>query len=388
MSTNRRCVALFIDSLDPGGAETLVIAIARKLRDARIRAEIWHFGNDWLQAAAEKHELPIFLLDDKYFRRFYQLPLFALYLARIIRQRNIQLVHSHLYGAVIGATLPCLISKTRHVGTLHDLYSLSDRPGRLLVLRIAHIFGTEIATVAEIIERTILRRSIFGWRHLRTVHNGITITPKSDIKHKRPSNDDAPTVKFVCVARLVALKRIDQLILAAARIKKHLKYQIDIAGDGPERSTLEALAESMSVAEQVSFLGFRQDVSKILRESDCFVLPSSSEGLSYSVMEAMAAGIPAIVTDVGGNSELVVDGETGMLVTANDPIDLCEAMERAITSDKWRIQAGELARDRVQSEFSVQKMVSNYVSLYRLPDKGERNIPRGDKSTQVDSNQS
>ncbi len=368
-SADRRGVALFIDSSDPGGAETLVITIASKLRDARIPVEIWHFGNDWLQAAAEKHELSIFLLDDNYYRRFYQLPLFALYLARIIRQRNIQLVHSHLYGAVIGASLASLISKTRHVGTLHDLYSLSDRPGRVLALRIAHILGTEIATVAEVIESTIRQRSIFGWRRLRTIHNGITIKPNSDIKRKRPGNNDAPTVRFVCVARLVALKRIDLLILAAARINKNFKYQIVIAGDGPERGTLEQLAASMGVAVQVSFLGFRQDVSKILRESDCFVLASSSEGLSYSVMEAMAAGIPAIVTDVGGNSELVVHGETGMLVKADDPIDLCKAMEQAIMSDEWRAQAGASARDRARSEFSIQKMVRNYVSLYNLPEK-------------------
>jgi len=368
-SADSRGVALFIDSSDPGGAEALVITFASQLRDARIPVEIWHFGNDWLQAAAEKHELPIFLLDDNYYRRFYQLPLFALYLAGIIRQRNIQLVHSHLYGAVIGATLATLISKTRHVGTLHDLYSLSDRRGRVLALRIAHILGTEIATVAEVIESTIRQRSVFGWRHLRTIHNGITVKPNSDIKHKRPGNNDVPTVRFVCVARLVALKRIDLLITAAARISKHLKYQIVIVGDGPERSSLEELAASMGVAVRISFLGFRQDVAKILRESDCFVLPSSSEGLSYSVMEAMAAGIPAIVTNVGGNSELVVHGATGILVTANDPIDVCKALEHAIVSDKWRAQAGASARDRVRSEFSIQKMVRSYVSLYKLSEK-------------------
>ena len=116
--------------------------------------------------------------------------------------------------------------------------------------------------------------------------------------------------------------------------------------------------------KQVRFLGFREDVLALLSLMDVFVLPSLSEGLSIALLEAMAAGKPIIATNVGGNPELVLDGETGFSVPPQDPEALAVKL-RWVLADKCRARIlGENGRKRVQQKFSLQAMVGNYQELY------------------------
>jgi glycosyltransferase involved in cell wall biosynthesis len=129
------------------------------------------------------------------------------------------------------------------------------------------------------------------------------------------------------VARLEAGKGLDVLLRAAAHLPE---ATFAIAGDGPERVVLEALARALGVDERVRFLGFRNDVEALLAGCDVFVLPSLDEGFPLSVLEAMAACRPVVASDVGGVPEAITHDETGLLVPPGNPDALAAALARLL----------------------------------------------------------
>ncbi len=142
------------------------------------------------------------------------------------------------------------------------------------------------------------------------------------------------------------------------------RLRLVMIGDGPLRAQSQTLLEQAGCAELVWLPGERNDVAEILRGLDCFVLPSLAEGVSNTILEAMATGLSVIATDVGGNSELVDDGRSGILVHAGDS----EAIAQSIVSyandrDKAR-RAGQAGRAAVERQFSMAAMVQQYQGLY------------------------
>jgi glycosyltransferase involved in cell wall biosynthesis len=140
--------------------------------------------------------------------------------------------------------------------------------------------------------------------------------------------------------------------------------QAVIAGEGPMRSALEALIARSGLEESVRLLGHRPDIESVLEALDVFVQPSRSEGMSNTILEAMASGLPVVATHVGGADEMVVDGETGVLVPAHDAQALASALERLVISEALRQNMGAAGRNRVQLEFSLQAMIDGYRSFY------------------------
>jgi glycosyltransferase involved in cell wall biosynthesis len=150
-----------------------------------------------------------------------------------------------------------------------------------------------------------------------------------------------------------------------------------VVGDGPERRRLESAA-----GEGIVFLGNRLDVPEILRSLDVFVLPSLNEGISNTILEAMASGVPVVATRVGGNPELVEDGQTGTLVSARDKEAFASALIRYLDDPDLRRLHGEAGRARACNHFSVSKMVDGYEAVYRRVAESSRN-KRLDRVTPV-----
>jgi glycosyltransferase involved in cell wall biosynthesis len=168
------------------------------------------------------------------------------------------------------------------------------------------------------------------------------------------------------VARIDGYKGHRDLLQALALLKdKGPPVLTLIIGDGTERAAMEAMADSLALHEFVRFLGYRSDIVDILAAADCFVLPSLSEGLPMSVLEAMAAGLPSVVTPVGGVPELVVHGENGIHVPVHDPSALAGAITDLALSAPLRDRLGCAARARVVSHFSFSEMAGKYAQLYR-----------------------
>jgi sugar transferase (PEP-CTERM/EpsH1 system associated) len=172
------------------------------------------------------------------------------------------------------------------------------------------------------------------------------------------------------VGRLEGVKGHRTLIAAVARLVAdggvdRRAVRVRLVGDGPLREMLAQDIEQAGLGGVVELLGERNDVDEIMRQFDVFVLPSLAEGISNTVLEAMASGLPVVATDVGGNAELVDHGTTGLLVPANDPTALAEGMARYVGSALLRETHGQSARARVEREFALSRMIERYRELYR-----------------------
>jgi glycosyltransferase involved in cell wall biosynthesis len=166
----------------------------------------------------------------------------------------------------------------------------------------------------------------------------------SGYKFLRPREQEACAAArydLVTVGRLARIKRVDLLIRAVASLDPDSRPRVAVVGDGDQSGALSALARELGVEGQVDFLGWREDVESILRDCRGFVMSSASEGLPLALIEAMMAGLPAIVPDVGDIPDLVVDGKNGFLFRAGDVGHLASAIEQLLADERLRKQMAE-----------------------------------------------
>jgi sugar transferase (PEP-CTERM/EpsH1 system associated) len=171
------------------------------------------------------------------------------------------------------------------------------------------------------------------------------------------------------VGRMEAVKDQITLVHAFVRLARECPggrdtLRLIMVGDGALRAPAQSILESAGLAEAAWLPGERDDVPDLLRAMDVFVLPSLAEGISNTILEAMASGLPIVATDVGGNHELVEQGKTGFLVPRADPAALAEAMRLYVDDPDLRRQHGRAARKRSEDEFSLVKMVRRYQDIY------------------------
>src|SRR6185295_14480221 len=161
---------------------------------------------------------------------------------------------------------------------------------------------------------------------------------------------------LVTVSRLEPVKDLPTLLKAVAIARRaRPELRLRVVGDGSERSNLERLAQSLGLAEAVSFLGERRDVAEILSGASTFVSSSITEGVSLTLLEAMAVGLPVVATAVGGNPEVAVEGVTAALVPPGDPEALAAAIVATAGDPARAAEMGRAARARVECHFDVRQ---------------------------------
>jgi glycosyltransferase involved in cell wall biosynthesis len=212
---------------------------------------------------------------------------------------------------------------------------------------------------------------------LCTVHNGVDTgaftpgAPPSDLRAKLRIPDGAVVVGSV--GRLEAVKAYERLLEAAAALRGTLSqpFVVVLGGDGSCRASLEAHAESLGVTDIVRFPGWNENPVEFYRLLDVFVLSSISEGQSVSLMEAMSCGVAPVVTDVGGNAEML-GPELDQNVVRDERVSdgLARVISNLVASPERRVAAGAIVRRRAIEQYDVQRMVANYERLYR-----EQGIP-------------
>lgn len=186
---------------------------------------------------------------------------------------------------------------------------------------------------------------------------------------------DAPAIPADAVVigtagRLQAVKNQISLVRALAHLVERgepgvERVRLVIVGGGPLRDVLAAELERCGLADRGWLAGERADIPEIMRSMDVFVLPSLGEGISNTILEAMASGLPVVATNVGGNVELIEDRCTGILVPPDDDVALADALAVYIADESLRRQHGRAGRLRVESEFDLERMVERYSTLYR-----------------------
>lgn len=331
---------------------------------------ILHFGNAYLHAAATRRGLEHAIVPAHgLYKSAATLPLFCLRFAWFLRQSDIGVLHSHLFGAVTASALATRLCGARHIGTLHDVYTVQERPSLIGLLRLSALLGTQLVAVSRQMERYYRSLAPFGGGRLVTITNGVELPPAGGRDEARQRLGIEPD-QFVlcCVARLVPLKRHDVLLDALSRVPAAQSARITtlLVGDGPERDALTRRASSELPASRIRIVGQTDDVPTHLAAADAFVLCSETEGLSRSILEAMAAGLPCLVTDVGGNGELVTDGRTGRLLPVGDAGALARAVVVLIEDPALRSEQGEAAREWIRERYSRDAYLAAYFELYGI----------------------
>jgi glycosyltransferase involved in cell wall biosynthesis len=201
------------------------------------------------------------------------------------------------------------------------------------------------------------------------IPNGISAPPAGDLSRDELLAElGLPTnARLIgAVGRLWPQKRIKDLIWAADLLKViRDDVHLLIVGDGPHRRRLEQFRRQVRIEDKVHFLGHRSDVWRLMPHFDLLWLASEYEGLPNVVMEAMIAGLPVVATDISGNRDLIVPGETGYLVPVGDRAALARQANKLLDDPELAKRLGEAGRRRVLAEFSVERMVEMHVKLYR-----------------------
>lgn len=276
----------------------------------------------------------------------------------LFRDRKIDVVHTHnahphFWGtcAAWTAGVPVTIT-TRHGQRFGQ--SLSGR----FKFWLAGQFVDRVVTVSEDAARLCLAEDRLSNNKVKTIWNGID---PQKFQYRGPGSEP----RCISVARLSAEKDFPTLLRAVAIASQKIPgFRLSLVGDGAERAKLEQLAQELNLGSSVEFLGERNDIPDLLAQSGFFVSSSLTEGISLTLLEAMAVGLPVLATSVGGNPEVIADGNTGMLVPPRNPEQLAEGIIRMWEHrDEWR-SIGERGRERVEEHFDVRRMVANYEEEY------------------------
>lgn len=361
-------IAHFIDSSDPGGAETIVIDICKSISQYGFESEIYHFGNSWLEKKCKEFNISNVIVPwHKLYKSIKTIPIFSITFARFLRKNKVDILHSHLFGSITGACLSTYLSNTPHIGTLHDVYTIEERRKRIYLLKMATLLGTRLITVSQQMRSYLNDLGRFRNGAMQTIVNGVDIEKFSKPVNKKLYSElhvNPEDIVFICVGRLEKIKGHDILIQAFSNIKPASNVKLLIVGDGPCRKEIENDIAKAGLQNNVIMLGHRDDIPELLKLSDCFVLASHSEGLSCSIIEAMAVGLPILATDVGGNCELVKDGENGYLVSCENSNALASKMQALINDEVKRKQFGKVSLRLAEEGFSLNTMIAKYINNY------------------------
>jgi len=304
---------------------------------------------------------------------FNRKPGFDFSLIRNIRHyiaiRGVDVLHCHqytpyVYGVLGAAFTPCKIIFTEH-GRFHP-----DRKKfkRTLINPFLNLFTDDVTAISSATCNALADFENFPRNKIRIIYNGI-----DDAKYLRPYDPNLKNALGISedarilgtVARLDPIKN-QKMMIKALKIVRQIYPEtfLIIVGDGPEREELENLASEIQLSSHVIFTGFREDAHLFYRIMNIFLLSSFSEGTAMTILEAMATGLPCIVTDVGGNPEIVENGETGFVVPNNDEKVLAEKINYLLGNEIMMKKMGKAGRRRFEENFTVKKMVKSYQAIY------------------------
>ncbi len=293
-------------------------------------------------------------------------------LAREFTSRKIEVVHAHQYtpffysafAKFFARPVPKLIL-TEHGRHYPDVVSPKRRAfNRLILDRCAD----EVNACIGFSARALSRIDGFRGNRIRVIENGIVVDdygPAVDREALRLRLGLDPTKRYLIhVARHHPVK--DQaMLLRGFALANVPNLELLMVGDGPLRSELEALTRELRIADRVQFLGIRRDVAELLSAADAFALTSVSEAASLTLLEAMATGLPVIVTAVGGNPEIVRDGVDGLHVPRGDATASAAAIAKLFGEPGLIARLGATARERVREKYRLEQTIAEYSGLYR-----------------------
>jgi L-malate glycosyltransferase len=352
-------IAVVLSSFVPGGTERQMSELICRLDQRRFKVHPVCFRREglWLPkveaAAGLPWEFPL-----RSFRKPSVLAL-ALRFARWCREHRIALVQTcDIYANIFALPAAALARVPVRIGSRRGIVNPAGTPGLLGLQRAAYTFAHRIVANSEAAAACLAGEGVRASK-IRRIANGL------DLDMFVPPRPTAQRRVITTVANLRRGKGHDVLLRAAARVIARVPdVQLQLIGDGPLRPDLERLAADLGIAERVRFLGHRDDVPARLAESDLFAFPSFMEASPNGVIEAMAARLPVVATNVGGIPEMIDDGRNGLLVPAGDDEALAAALLGLIRAPEHAAALAEAARRTVEVRYSFERMVNEFEALY------------------------
>ncbi|MBN1765197.1 MAG: glycosyltransferase, partial [Sedimentisphaerales bacterium] len=253
------------------------------------------------------------------------------HLARIISTFRPHILHASLvHSNIVARLLGCICNLPHVVATIHT--AEQGKQWHLILENLTCRMSDVTVCVSPSVLQHVLHYSHVPETRLKVIKNGIDWERFKNAKpldcHKEGINTEKITLMFV--GRLDPVKNIDLLLMATSHLQKDHNIQLLILGDGPERNKLESLKRKLNLDNTVYFIGPRRDVERWLKIADIFILPSKWEGFGLAALEAMAAGVPVIATDVTGLNDIIMDGQTGLLVPSDNDQQLSKVIDNLI----------------------------------------------------------
>ena len=375
MATRPPLIAHVIYQLRMGGLENGLVNLINHLPPEPFRhAIVCMTDYSDFQQRIRHRDVEIFALDKQPGRD----PKVFFKLLALFRRLQPAIVHSRNLAG-LDSLLPATLSGTRckiHGEHGRDVADLDGSNRKYQWLRRMHKpLINYYVPLSKDLETYLRTRIGVPAARIRQIYNGVDtrrFRPPANGRQILPTGNfaTADSVVIGTVGRLQAVKDQLGLIDAFAQLLRSAPdlrtvARLAIVGDGPLREQLDARIRDQHIGEYVWLAGARDDVADLLRGFDIFVLPSLAEGISNTILEAMASALPVIATRVGGNGELIVDVETGALTPPSDPLTLAKTLESYIRNREKRLAHGQAGRHRVERLFSLEAMVNSYLCLYR-----------------------
>jgi glycosyltransferase involved in cell wall biosynthesis len=373
----RKRVLHFIESGGIYGAESVIINLSREMaaggdyepvigcivqRDDEAVDLVRVAGS----LGVEAHRITI-----SNWRVFLDLPLAA----RFIRRQRIDMIHCHGYKPTVYAFLISMLVRVRVMATCHLWFIDTNAPFKMRALigveKFLYRHFRAVVAVSEHIRDILLTVGADASR-VHLIRNGIVLSDYDFAARARTpqpvaiGNLGEGEICVLNIARLTEQKAQRDLIAAAVHIKAAgAKLKIVIVGEGELRHELMQQIAAEEVGDVVSLLGFRSDIADLLLRADIFTLPSLDEGMPISLLEAVAAKVPVVVTAVGDIPKLIADGLSGMIVKRRDPAGLARAILALAHDAARRSELAEQAWQRLKASYSSTQMFERYCEVYR-----------------------
>jgi glycosyltransferase involved in cell wall biosynthesis len=355
-----------IDTGGPGGAETVFSEIARRIDGKPLRSVVVVPREGWLTSRLRTLGLEPVIIPASGTLNFRYL--FSL--LRLARAENVRLIHAHLPGSTIYATVLGLLLGIPVIGVVHGPTDVVNI-GRFRAVK-RWLLGRRHFHPVAVSEGTLESMADFGIdrNRIALIPNGIEPASRpggASSALRREMGLDEGDLLVGAVGNIRAPKAYDVLLKAAARVMQDFRnVHFCVVGEGPQ-SALQPLLElrdHLGIGENFHFLGFRQGSPELLLEFDLFVSSSRSEGLPLSMLEAMLAGVCVVATMSGGAQEVIRNEESGLLVPVNDPEALAAVIARVLGDKPLRGRLAAGGRNRVLTDFSLDSTIARYQDLY------------------------
>jgi glycosyltransferase involved in cell wall biosynthesis len=287
-------------------------------------------------------------------------PVLLIRLAGWLRRGGAQVIHTHLSTASLLGSLAARLAGIPSLATVHGLNT-----------RTCYNYARGIIAVSNAVRQHLANQGLSSDR-ITVIHNGVDLRAFSraaggpQVGQHWGIPEGSPVL--VTVGRLAPAKGHRDLLQALATLVADPRWRevrLLIVGAGALLSELRHEAERLGLGERAVFVGFHRDVLPFLQAADIFVLPSTQEGLSLSALEAMAMSKPVVACRVGGTPEVVVDGQTGLLVSPGQPAELAGALERLLSHPEEARAMGAAGQQRVKEDFDLEQMVTKIEQTYR-----------------------